>query len=165
MDRSTLDRRYLGLPTAAAEVHIALFGVPPDALSPLVMRAALEGMARALAPFIRICTLSDASNVPVEIPALEIAGGMFTRGAHAFVSKAGKEYRSLVVQRSEMTAAVPLLRKAALRRALEVIGSEELLSSALQIELPELEAYLAGRKSLPPRLFGEALDIAAKKRR
>src|SRR3954462_5788499 len=165
MDRSARDRQYLPLRTAAAEVHIALFGVAPDALSPDVMRIALEGMARSLAPYVLICTMPDPSRLPVEIPRGELAGGSFTEGGATFVTKKGVEYRNLVVQRGEMNAGIALLRLAALKRAVELVGGKERLSVALQIELHELEAYLAGQKLPPPKTFSAAMDIVAEKKR
>jgi hypothetical protein len=49
-----------------------------------------------------------------------------------------------------------------LQRALEALGNnKERLSIALEVPLPELEAYLAGEKPLPHAKFIEALDIVA----
>lgn len=165
MDRRTSrDRQYLALPTAAAELHFRLFGVPPNALRPPIMRAALEQVARSILPFARICTMGD-SGLPVEIRLGELAGGMFTAGAHAFVTKTGKEYRGLVVQRGEMGAAVPLIRQAALKRALEAAGNRERLSAALEIDPADLDCYLTGVKALPPKILIAALDLVAGMRR
>ena len=165
MDRRTSrDRQYLPLPTAAAELHFRLFGVPPNALRPPIMRAALEQLARSIVPFARICTMGESS-FPLEIPAAELAGGMFTAGAHAFVAKTGKEYRGLVVQRGEMEAAVPLIGRAALKGALDAVGNRERLSAALEIDPADLECYLTGLKALPPKILIAALDIVADMRR
>jgi len=38
-------------------------------------------------------------------------------------------------------------------------------SSALEVPVPDLEAYLAGEKPLPPQVFLDALDIVAAKSR
>ena len=165
MDRRTSrDRQYLALPTAAAELHFRLFGVPPNALRAPIMRAALEQVARSVVPFARICTLGE-SGIPVAIPPAELLGGVFTAGAHAFVAKTGKEYRGLVVQRGEMEAAVPLIAQAALKGALDAVGNRERLSAALDIDPADLECYLTGLKALPPKLLMAALDIVAAKRR
>jgi hypothetical protein len=163
MDRTSLDSRYIGLPTAATLVHISLFLRAPDALSPALMRTALEGIARVLAPFVRIYTMPDPSK-PVEIPAAELASGTFTEGAHAFQSQTGYEYRHLVVQRSDVNAAIPLLRHEVLKRALAVAGSVQYLSELLALEPADLEAYLAGRKMLPPEVFRAVIHIVAGKR-
>jgi hypothetical protein len=48
-----------------------------------------------------------------------------------------------------------------LQRALKIVQSKERLAAALQIPVPELEAYLAGRTELPQPLFLLALDIVA----
>ena len=165
MDRTTSrDRQYLPLPTAAAELHFRLFGVPPNALLAPIMRAALEQVARSIVPFARICAMGE-SGIPAAIPPAELAGGMFTRGAHAFVAKTGKEYRGLVVQRGEMEAAVSLIGQAALKGALDAAGTRERLNAALETDPADLECYLTGLKALPPKILVAALDLVAGKRR
>jgi hypothetical protein len=163
MDRTTSrDRQYLPLPTAAAELHFRLFGVPPNALLAPIMRAALEQVARSIVPFARICAIE--SGIPAAIPPAELAGGTFSRGAHAFVAKTGREYRELVVQRGEMEAAVPLIRQAALKHALDAAGNREHLAAALETDPADLECYLSGLKALPPKILVAALDLVAGKR-
>src|SRR5438552_11535774 len=103
--------QYLALPTAAALVHIQLVGTAPDASAPAQMRKTLVDVAHSLAMLVRIYTMGR-SEVATEIPAADLVDGAFTRGAHAFVTTAGKEYRKLVVQRGEMEAAITILRKA-----------------------------------------------------
>ena len=48
-----------------------------------------------------------------------------------------------------------------MRRALEIVVTKQRLATALRLEMPELEAYLAGEKPLPPQVFFDALDIVA----
>jgi len=52
-----------------------------------------------------------------------------------------------------------------LQRALEAIGSKEGLATVLQIQLPDLDAFLTGEKALSHKTFIEALDIVARSRR
>lgn len=48
-----------------------------------------------------------------------------------------------------------------LRRALQTVGTQERLATALEVPLPDLEAYIVGKKTLPNRVFLAALDIVA----
>jgi hypothetical protein len=48
-----------------------------------------------------------------------------------------------------------------IQRALEIVASKEQLATALNVSMPDLEAYLAGEKALPAQVFFEALDIVA----
>ena len=48
-----------------------------------------------------------------------------------------------------------------MQRALEIVATKERLAAALSVEMPDLEAYLAGEKPLPPQVFFDALDIVA----
>jgi hypothetical protein len=113
MDRSgQRGLQYLALPTAASVVQIQLVGTPPDASAPIEMRKTLEDVAHSLASLARIYSMDELSGVATEIPASELIYGTFTRGAHAFVTKSGKEYRRLVVQRVEMEAAILILTRA-----------------------------------------------------
>lgn len=48
-----------------------------------------------------------------------------------------------------------------LERALGALGKKERLAAALEISVPELEAYLAGEKPLPHGKLIAALDIVA----
>ena len=50
-----------------------------------------------------------------------------------------------------------------MQRALEIVVTKERLASTLHVEMPDLEAYLAGEKPLPPQVFFDALDIVATK--
>ena len=51
-----------------------------------------------------------------------------------------------------------------LQRALEVLGgSKERLAAALALSQQDLEAYLAGKKTVPQGVFLDALDIVAGK--
>lgn len=52
-----------------------------------------------------------------------------------------------------------------LRRALEKLEKKERLATALGISLEELEAYLSGKKPMPNKVFLDALDIVADRRR
>ena len=106
--------QYLALPTAAAVVHIQIVGAPPDALAPAQMRKTLEDVAHSLATLARVYTM-DGSEIATEISATDLVDGQFTRGAHVFVTKTGKEYRRLVIQRGEMEAAITILRRARAR--------------------------------------------------
>jgi hypothetical protein len=48
-----------------------------------------------------------------------------------------------------------------LRRALQTVGTQERLATALEVTLTDLEAYIVGKKTLPNRVFLAALDIVA----
>ena len=48
-----------------------------------------------------------------------------------------------------------------LRRALQTVGTQERLATALEISLTDLEAYIVGEKALPNHVFLAALDIVA----
>jgi hypothetical protein len=48
-----------------------------------------------------------------------------------------------------------------LLRAMETLGSKERLATALGIGLADLEAYMAGRETVPIAVFIDALDIVA----
>jgi len=50
-----------------------------------------------------------------------------------------------------------------LLRALEIVVHKERLAAALDVPMPDLEAYLAGNKPLPDPIFLLALDIVANK--
>ncbi len=52
-----------------------------------------------------------------------------------------------------------------LERALEIVVYKERLAAALEVAMPDLEAYLAGQKPLPNPVFLRALDIVATKPR
>jgi hypothetical protein len=52
-----------------------------------------------------------------------------------------------------------------LHRALKVVGTKERLATALEVSVPELDAYLAGQQVLPNNAFLAALDIVANGRR
>ena len=115
MDRKTeRGLQYLALPTAAAIVHIQVVGTPPDALAPDQMRKTLEHVAHSLATLARICS-TDGSDAATEIPSADLVDGTFTRGAHLFIARSGRQYRKLVVRRSEMEAAILILARAGVR--------------------------------------------------
>jgi hypothetical protein len=48
-----------------------------------------------------------------------------------------------------------------LTRALEIVVTKERLAAALDVQLQDLEKYLAGEKPLPHQAFLTALDIVA----
>jgi len=48
-----------------------------------------------------------------------------------------------------------------LRRAVDIAGSKERLAALLKITLADLEAYLAGTKEIPDKVFLAALDVVA----
>ena len=52
-----------------------------------------------------------------------------------------------------------------LKRALEKLQTIERLATALEVSVEELQAYLVGRKPVPNKVFLEALDIVAERRR
>jgi CheY-like chemotaxis protein len=122
MDRNQRDLQFVALPTAASVVHIRLLGLPPDALVPDEMRKALEDVAQSLASLTPIYIVEDPSRPAVRIPAAELVGGRFTRGAHGFVTRDGREYRQLFVQRRDMEAAIStLLERRAKPRAQRIL--------------------------------------------
>jgi hypothetical protein len=49
-----------------------------------------------------------------------------------------------------------------LRRALEILGSEERLARALDVSPEALRGYLAQGEGIPQELFIKALDIVAR---
>lgn len=53
--------------------------------------------------------------------------------------------------------------QAALRKALELIGSKKALCKALWLSYDELEDYLSGKKPVPASVASAATDIARKK--
>jgi hypothetical protein len=56
---------------------------------------------------------------------------------------------------------VNLVHLRTLRRALQTVGTLERLAAALEVLLSDLEAYMAGEKTVPNRVFLAALDIVA----
>ncbi len=50
-------------------------------------------------------------------------------------------------------------------RALERLEKKDRLAAALGIGLDELESYLSGKKPVPNKVFLEALDIVAGRRK
>lgn len=50
-----------------------------------------------------------------------------------------------------------------LQRALDLIGSRELLATKLSIPLETLDDYLHGRQAIPNKIFLAALDVVAGK--
>jgi len=49
-----------------------------------------------------------------------------------------------------------------LRRALGILqGSESRLATALEVQVKDLQAYLAGKKPVPQKVFLVALDVVA----
>jgi hypothetical protein len=160
MDRRvSWDLQFLALPTALSELHHLLFGAPPDALAPLVMQQTLNELAHSVAPLAPIFSMQAGE--PKALPQEEIARGTFTGGAHAFITQSGKEYRNLVLQRSQIRIAASTFGNVALRRALKASGSTATLAAALGMELHELEDLFAGSRVLPPRTFAAALDLIA----
>lgn len=49
-----------------------------------------------------------------------------------------------------------------LQRALEIVVTKERLAAALEVQLSDLESYLAGKEPLPHAAFLSALDIVAR---
>jgi hypothetical protein len=112
MDRAlSRELQFLAVPTAAAVVYMQILGEPPDARAGAGMRETLNDVAHALATLARIYSL-DESGAATEIPEAELLQGTFARGAHLFITKDGREYRRLVVQRRDMQAAITILKKA-----------------------------------------------------
>ena len=46
-----------------------------------------------------------------------------------------------------------------LQRALQGVGTKERLTTAFEVSVTELEAYMAGKKAVPNRVLIAALDI------
>jgi hypothetical protein len=112
VDRKTYrELQYLALPTAAALAHIQVVGTPPNALDSAHLRKTIEGVAHSLAMISRIYSMPDPAMAPTEIPPSDLVEGRFTRGGHAFVTSSGAEYTRLVIQRSELNAAITILIK------------------------------------------------------
>lgn len=51
-----------------------------------------------------------------------------------------------------------------LRRALELVGTRELLAAKLSISEKDLDDYLAGQRPIPNEVFLAALDVVAGRR-
>jgi hypothetical protein len=153
------DLQYLALPTAVSELHMHMFGAPPEVVVPHLMQFTLNELAGSLAALAPIYTLD--SGAPKELPRDELASGAFSGGAHLFVTQTGKQYRKLVVQRGQIDAAALIMQKRALQRALEVLGSPAALAAALEVDTEQLEAYLATVSLLPPKVFIAVLDLSA----
>jgi hypothetical protein len=163
-----MDRRvsreldFLALPTALSELHFLLFGAPPDALAPLLMQQTLNELAHSVAPLAPVWSMQtgEAKALPRE----DLVRGKFTGGAHAFITQSGKEYRGLVLQRSQIKVAASIFGRVALQRALKTCADTVNLAAALETDLRNVEDFLAGSSVLPPRIFAAALDVIARGR-
>jgi hypothetical protein len=111
VDRFDRELRHLALPTAATIVHIETIGVPPDASKMAETRDVLNNVAHAISNVVAIYAQDPESGMPVEISAAELLDARFLRGAHLLVTKRGKEYRGLTVQRRDLNEAILILRR------------------------------------------------------
>ena len=157
MDRTEQrEHQYLALPTAASVVHIRLVGAPPDPLASNDMRKTLEDVAHSLATFAPIYAMDDFG-VPVQISLAELVDGKFTRGAHVFVTRTGKEYRRLVVQRGEMETAIALLKTGAKQRPRRILIIDDASDAALSLSLLlEAMAHAAAYVTEPAKALAVA---------
>ena len=111
MDRAHATLQHLSLPTAAAMVHIGVAGVPPDASKPARMSEVLNLAALALSNVASIYAQDSAAGKPQEIPAEELVGATILSSAHVLLTRTGRQYRNLTVQRRDLDAAIAVLRR------------------------------------------------------
>jgi hypothetical protein len=111
VERLRRELEHVPLATAAATVHIQLTGAPPNPTPPAVMRDVLDQVAQAISNIVPIYAQEPGTAVPVKIPPPELLDAQFLRGAHLLVTKAGKEYRGLSVQRRDMMEAIAVLKR------------------------------------------------------
>ena len=74
-------------------------------------RGVLNDVAHAISNVARIYAQDPESGSPVEIPAAELLDARFLRGAHLLMTKRGKEYRGLTVQRRDLNEAILILKR------------------------------------------------------
>ena len=113
MDRNRQrEREHVGLPTACALTYAQVTGTTPDPAMLSSMQALLNEVARALSSVVPIYAQAADSAVPLPIPAMELAEGSFSDGAHRFITKSAQHLRGLTVQRGDMIAAIAVFKAA-----------------------------------------------------
>jgi len=111
VDRLNRELQHVALPTAAAIVHIKTAGVAPDGSKPAEMRDSLNDVAHAISNVVPIYATDPQTGKPVEIPSVELLDAKFLSGAHLLVTRHGKKYRGLTLQRSDLNAAIQILKR------------------------------------------------------
>ena len=112
MERGKRGLQHLGLPTACAVVYAHITGVTPDPRASAEMHAILDDVAHALSNLVPIYVKDEESGMPRELAPIELIQGRFSRGAHVFTAKNGRELRGLSVQRRDMLSALEILKSA-----------------------------------------------------
>jgi hypothetical protein len=122
MDRRDRTTQHVALPTAAALVYFEITKKQIDGSLEPYAREILCDVAHALSMLAPIYVVDGSSPMPRELPAADLIGATFQRGAHVLVTQNGTEHRNLTIQRRDMVAAVQLLRGSGFRRRWDGAG-------------------------------------------
>jgi hypothetical protein len=116
MDRRERDVQHIALPTAAALVYFEVTGKQLVGSMDLQVRAILCDVAHALSMLAPVYMSDDSSAMPTEVPAADLIGAAFERGAHQLVFADGTTHRNLSIQRKDLEAAIVVLRQCGFER-------------------------------------------------
>lgn len=110
MDRAQLHIvEFLSVSTAAAIVYHQVMGRPLQPNGVAQSNAVLQAVARALAEVAPIFVLDPDSGRQQQLDEVELAFGVFQRGA-TLLRTPRNEHRKLAVQRADMRAAIEAFR-------------------------------------------------------
>jgi len=117
------DLQFVSVRTAAAVTYIRLVGASPDARDTLRMQRTLNQLARALASLAPIHSYDAVSGTMAEIDGAALQSARFHRGAAALVMADGSEQKNLMLQRTDLEAAIGILQQTSLPGALKAAHS------------------------------------------
>jgi hypothetical protein len=124
LDRSVdRDLQYVSVRTAAAVTYIRLVGASPDVRDTLRMQRTLNQLARALASLAPIHSYDAVSATMARIDGAALHAARFHRGAATLVMADGTEQKNLMVQRTDLEAAIAMLQQTSLPGALKAAHS------------------------------------------
>lgn len=75
----------------------------------------LNDVAHAVSNIVPVYVSDTQSEIPTALAPIELIEGRFTRGAHVFRTRTGKELRGLTIQRRHMIGAIGFLKAARIR--------------------------------------------------
>lgn len=111
--RSSL--QHIGLPTACAVIYARIKGEIPNPRDRDEMDRILNDVAHAVSNIVPVYAPAPPSQIPAALAPIELIEGRFTRGAHVFRTRTGKELRGLTIQRRHMLGALGFLKAAHIR--------------------------------------------------
>lgn len=117
------DLQYVSVRTAASVAYIRLVGASPDARDTLRLQRTLNQVARALASLAPIHCYDEVSGTMAAIDGAVLQAARFHRGGAALVMADGSEERNLMVQRTDLEAAIAALLRTSLPGAMKAAHS------------------------------------------